>query len=101
MCYHSHSLMLSSMKLKPTPAQCILINYLQHPKKGYFLAIQSGMRLTCRGAPNDMGRIITCAKKHKKVKKLERKYYTNNLCIIDGANLYQFHHFKYFLGNSS
>ena len=41
-----------------------------------------------------------CKKAQKSVKKLGRKYYTNNLCIIDGANLYQFHHFKYFSGNS-
>ena len=40
-------------------------------------------------------------KAQKGVTNLERKYYTNNLYIIDGANLYQFHHFKYFLGNSS
>ena len=40
-------------------------------------------------------------KAQKGVHKLERKHYGNNHCIIDGANFYQFHHFKYFLGNSS
>ena len=101
MCYCSHSLMLSYSKLKPIPPQCLLKNYLHHPERSYFSAIQSGMRLTFRGKPNGMGHIITYAKKHtQKIKKLERKYYTNNLCIIDGVNLYQFHHFKYLLGNS-
>ena len=69
MCYYSHSQMLSSSKLKPTPAQCLLKNYLHHPKTSYFPAIQSGMRLTFRGAPDGMGQIITGAKKQKKVLK--------------------------------
>ena len=42
-----------------------------------------------------------CKKAQKYIKKLERKYYGNNLYNIDGANLYQFYHFKYFSGNSS
>ena len=95
--------MLSSTKLKSTPAQCLLKNYLQHPKKSYFPAIQNGMRLTFWGAPNNsLGANYHLYKKaQKSVKKFEKKYYGNNNCIIDGANLYQFHHFKYFLGNTS
>ena len=61
--------MLISLKLKPTPAQCLLKNYLQHSKTSYFPAIQSGLRLNFPGAPNGMGQIITGAKKQNKVLK--------------------------------
>ena len=50
-----------------------LTDVLQHPKKSYFSDIQNGMRLTFR-----------CT---KSVKKLEGKYYTNNLCIIDAVQI--------------
>ena len=36
MCYYNHSLMLSSSKLKSAPAQCLLKNYLQHPKNNHY-----------------------------------------------------------------
>ena len=47
--------------------------------------------------------LTACAKKHKTVKKLERKYCTNNLCIVDAVQICNssIHHFKYFLGNLS
>ena len=64
-----------------TTAQYFLENYLQHPKKSYF----------------------SDKKAQKSVKKLERKYCNNNLCIIDTMQICNssIHHVKYFLGNWS
>ena len=110
-----------SSKLKPTPALCFLENYLKHPKKSYFsyiymyiyiyiyvyiyIYIQNGMIFTFRCTKWHETHLATCAKKHKKVwKKLERKYYTNNLYITDTVQvcnssiLYITH---YFFGNWS
>ena len=42
-----------------------------------------------------------CKKAQKTMKKLERKYCTNKLCIVDAVQICNssIHHFKYFLGN--
>ena len=56
------------------------------------------------GAPNGMGHIWPPVQKStKKCEKLERKYCTKNLCIIDVVEICNssIHHFKYFLGNWS
>ena len=90
-----------SAKFKPTPAQCFLENYLQHPKKGYFSDMQNGLVLTFGCIKWHGTRLTTCAKKQKKsVKKLERKYGTNNQCIIDAVQFCDssIHYFKYFVG---
>ena len=41
-----------------------------------------------------------CKKAPKRMKELERKYYTKNLCIIHAVQICNsfIHHFKYFLG---
>ena len=56
-----------SSKLKLTPAQCFLENYLKHPKKSYFSDIQNGMNLTFWCTKWHAAHLTTCAKKHKKV----------------------------------
>ena len=57
-----------SSKLKLTPAQCFLENYLQHPKKATSLKyIQNGMILTFWCTKWHGSHLTTCAKKHKKL----------------------------------
>ena len=56
MYYHGHSLMASSSKFKPTPAQYLLNDYLQRRRKSYFYDIQN-KRVSLSGAPNDIGQI--------------------------------------------
>ena len=77
-----------SSKLKSTPAQCFIGNYLQHPKNSYFSDVQNGVILTFKCTKLHSAHLTTCAKMHKKVKKLERKYYTNNICITDIVQIY-------------
>ena len=72
-----------------TPAQYFLENYLQHPKKSYFPDIYTEW--------NDSHFLVRqmawvtfdhlCKKAEKSVKKLERKYYTNNLYITDAVQI--------------
>ena len=94
-----------SSKPKLTPAQCFLENYLQHPKKSYFSDIYTEWNdshfLVHQMAWVTFDRL--CKKAQKTVKKLERKYCTNNLCIVDAVQICNssIHHFKYFLGNWS
>ena len=82
MYYHSYLLILSSLKLKPTPAQCLLKNYLQHSKKSYFSAIQGWMRLTLRCPKWHGENLITCAKKYKK---LLRSWKENTVITISAS----------------
>ena len=94
-----------SSKLKLTPAQCFLENYLQHPKKSYFSDIYTEWN-DSHFLVHQMAWVTfdhLCKKAQKSVKKLERKYCTNNLCIIDAVQICNssIHHFKYFLGNWS
>ena len=56
-----------SSKLKSTPAQCFLENYLQQIKKSYFSDIQNGMILTFWCTKWHGAHLATCAKKHKNV----------------------------------
>ena len=93
-----------SSKLKLTPAQCFLENYLQHPKKSYFSDIYTEWN-DSHFLVHQMAWVTfdhLCKKAQKSVKKLERKYCTNNLCIIDAVQICNssIHH-KYFLGNWS
>ena len=78
-----------SSKLNPTPAQCFLDNYLSISKRATSLIYRMvAMFLTFRSTRWHGAHLTTCAKKHKKsVKKLEWKYYTNNLCIPDAMQL--------------
>ena len=89
-----------SSKLKLTPAQCFLENYLQHPKKSYFSDIYTEWN-DSHFLVQQMTWIVfhhLCKKAQKSVKKLEKKYFTNNLCIIDAVQICNssMHHFKYF-----
>ena len=94
-----------SSKLKLTPAQCFLENYLQHPKKNYFSDIYTGWN-DSHFLMHQMAWVTfdhLCKKAQKSVKKLERKCCSNNLCIIDVVQICNssIHHFKCFWGNWS
>ena len=65
-----------SSKLKLTPAQCFLENYLQHPKKSYFPDIYTEWN-DSHYLVHKMAWFIfdhLCKKAQKSAKKLERKY---------------------------
>ena len=94
-----------SSKVKLTPAQCFLENYLQHPKKATSLIyIYIYTEWNDSHFPVHQMAWVTfdrlCKKAQKTVKKLERKYCTNNLCIVDAVQICNssIHDFKYFFG---
>ena len=96
-----------SSKLKLTPAQCFLENYLQHPKKSYFsdIYIQNGMILTFWFYKWHGAHLTTCAKKHKKVWKSWKgntalTIYTS-LMQCKFATALSIIYFNYFFGNWS
>ena len=92
-------------KIKLTPALYFLETYLQHPKKSYFSDIYTERNdshfLVHQMAWGTFDHLYK--KAQKSVKKLERIYCANNLCIIEAVQICNssIHHFKYFLGNWS
>ena len=94
-----------SSKVKLTPTHYFLETYLQHSKQSYFSDIYTECNdshfLVHQMAWDTFDHL--CKKAQKSVKKLERKYCNNNLCIIDAVQICNssIHHFKYFLGNLS
>ena len=94
-----------SSKLKPTPVQCFLENYLQYPKKSYFSDIQNGMIHTFRCIKWHGAHLTSCAKKHKKVWKSWKGNTTltiyTSLMQCKFATVLSIIYFNYFFGNWS
>ena len=89
-----------SSKLKLTPAQCFLENYLQHPKKSYFPDIQDDMILFFKCTKYHGTHLTTCAKKHKKVWKSWKENTTltiyTSLMQCNFATILSIIYFNYF-----
>ena len=89
--YHSHSLMLSSSKLKPP----------RFPKNP---AIPSGMKITLRRTGWRKFN-HPCKKASNKSKNVQKCWKGNTMAPMTKSSVLkictQFHYFKYFLGNSS